>query len=123
MTPDLKLKRWLHCNFICWSPADIGLTVDTPEDGVDALREANESAYVVILMDMQIPNLDGVNATKQIRELLGHRDTPILVMTANAFAEDRARCMDAGMNDFLAKPFHPDVLFSTLLKWLDKRFR
>jgi CheY-like chemotaxis protein len=70
---------------------------------------------------MQMPKLDGLEATRQIRTLADYRDTPILAMTANAFAEDRARCLAAGMNDFLIKPFVPELLFSTLLKYLERR--
>ncbi|MEI7431213.1 MAG: response regulator, partial [Betaproteobacteria bacterium] len=67
------------------------------------------------------PNLNGTGATEKIRELEGHRTTPILAMTANAFAEDKARCMAAGMDDFIIKPMDHPQLFKTLLKWLDQR--
>ena len=100
---------------------DVGLVVDIAEDGVQALRKVRKTSYAAILMDMQMPNLDGVKATQQIRDLPEHRKTPILAMTANAFAEDRARCMEAGMSDFLAKPFHPNALFTILLKWIGRR--
>jgi len=100
-----------------------GLAVDTAEDGAEAVDHARRNTYTVILMDMQMPNLDGLEATRQIRALPGYRDTPILAMTANAFVEDRAGCLDAGMNDFLIKPFNPDMLFSTLIKYLDQRAR
>ena len=96
-----------------------GFIVDTAEDGVEAVAKASETAYAIILMDMQMPNLDGLDATQQIRAIPGQHQTPILAMTANAFAEDRARCIEAGMNDFLVKPFDPEVLYSTLLKWLE----
>jgi PAS domain S-box-containing protein len=100
---------------------DIGLTVDTAEDGLHALGKVRENSYAAILMDMQMPNLDGVEATQKIRELPGCRETPIMAMTANAFVEDKARCLEAGMNDFIVKPFNPDGLYSILLKWLERR--
>jgi PAS domain S-box-containing protein len=100
---------------------DVSLLVDTAADGAEALAMAARTAYAAIFMDMQMPTLDGLAATRQIRLLAGGGETPIIAMTANAFAEDRARCMEAGMNDFLIKPFNPDELFSVLLKWLEKR--
>jgi CheY-like chemotaxis protein len=68
-----------------------------------------------------MPRLNGLEATQQIRGMPGYLETPIIAMTANAFAEDRARCHAAGMNDYLIKPFDPDTLFVTLLKALDPR--
>ena len=100
---------------------DIGLKVSTAEDGEQALLKVREVSYAAILMDMQMPNLDGVKATQQIRELPDCRNTPILAMTANAFVEDKARCLEAGMNDFIAKPFNPEELYAILLKWLERR--
>ncbi|MDD2664752.1 MAG: MASE1 domain-containing protein [Dechloromonas sp.] len=97
-----------------------GLAVDTANDGVQAVNQVRATAYDLILMDMQMPELDGLAATRQIRSIPGRQAIPILAMTANAFNEDRARCMDAGMNDFLAKPVVPEVFFATLLRWLDK---
>ena len=67
-----------------------------------------------------MPNLDGLDATRAIRALPGHIRTPILAMTANAFAEDRQRCIAAGMNDHIPTPVNPDKLFEMLLKWLTR---
>lgn len=99
---------------------EVGLVVDSAEDGVGALEKARENAYAVILMDMQMPNLDGLSASMQIRALSGHRETPIIALTANAFVEDRTRCIEAGMDDFLAKPFRSESLFTTVLKWMGR---
>jgi two-component system sensor histidine kinase/response regulator len=76
--------------------------------------------YTLILMDMQMPNLNGIDATMAIRALPAYAKTPILAMTANAFDEDRQRCLDAGMNDHIAKPVDPDKLYETLLAWLGR---
>ncbi len=96
----------------------VGLIVDTAENGAEAATLAQQSAYAAILMDMQMPAVNGLEATRMIRELSGYRHTPIIAMTANAFAEDKARCVGAGMDDFLIKPFDPNTLYATLLRSL-----
>ena len=99
---------------------EAGIDVDLAENGSEAIGKAQAGRYALIVMDMQIPQIDGVEATRAIRQLPGHRTTPIIAMTANAFAADRERCQAAGMDDFIAKPFVADALFETLLKWLDR---
>jgi PAS domain S-box-containing protein len=100
---------------------DVDLLTDTAEDGEEAIAMARKTDYAAILMDMQMPKLNGVEATRQIRQLPGYQDTPIIAMTANAFAEDKAQCLAAGMNDFLSKPFSPEALFAILLRALSRR--
>jgi CheY-like chemotaxis protein len=99
---------------------DIGLNVDTAENGEQAVAMAAANAYAAILMDMQMPNWTAWTPPgRSARFPAG--GVPIIAMTANAFAEDKARCAsNAGMDDFLAKPFDPNALFSTLLHWLGK---
>ena len=97
---------------------NIGLQVDAAEDGVEAVAMAASRHYDLILMDMQMPRMDGLEATRRIRAMPGLAALPIVAMTANAFAEDRDNCLKAGMNDFLTKPSPPAALFATLLRAL-----
>jgi PAS domain S-box-containing protein len=99
---------------------EVGLVVVLAEDGMQALELARQNRYTLILMDMQMPNLNGVDATKAIRTLPGYEKTPILAMTANAFEEDRKICIEAGMDDHIPKPIDPDKLYETLLEWLEQ---
>jgi len=99
---------------------DVKLAVDTAMDGEQAVRLAQHCGYAVILMDVQMPKMDGLEATRQIRDIPAHRETPIIAMTANVFAEDKARCSEAGMSDFLVKPYEPEALFAILLRSLNR---
>jgi two-component system, sensor histidine kinase and response regulator len=97
---------------------EVGLTVDVAEDGQQAIDLASSNDYDLILMDIQMPNVDGIEATQAIRRMPGHTSVPIIAMTANAFNEDRDICLGAGMNDHLAKPVTPEKMYATLLRWI-----
>ena len=93
-----------------------GLIVHQAGDGGDAVIMARDEAYTVIFMDVQMPRVDGLEATRRIRAIPGCEATPIVAMTANAFAEDKECCLDAGMNDFLVKPYRPEQMFAAMLR-------
>jgi two-component system, sensor histidine kinase and response regulator len=95
-----------------------GLSVDAASDGAQALVLARGKAYDLVLMDVQMPVLDGIEATRQLRTHAQGAQVPVLALTANAFDDDRRRCLAAGMNDFITKPIDVATLFETLLKWL-----
>ena len=101
--------------------AEAGLQTDIAGDGLIAIEKitaAPPGYYALVLMDMQMPRMDGLEATARLRATIPAAALPIIAMTANAFSEDQARCLAAGMNDFIAKPVDTEQLFSTLLRWL-----
>ncbi len=97
---------------------DAGLCVEIAEDGRAAIAKLSAVTYDIVLMDMQMPVMDGIEATRRIRRDLPLAGLPIIAMTANAMASDRAKCIEAGMNDHVAKPIEPDELFRTLQRWI-----
>ena len=97
---------------------DAGFMVDIAENGQVAIEKVQAEGYDLVLMDMQMPVMDGVTATREIRKEARLKDLPIVAMTANAMQGDRDRCMAAGMNDHVAKPIEPEDLWKALLKWV-----
>jgi signal transduction histidine kinase/ActR/RegA family two-component response regulator len=100
---------------------EAGLVVDIAGDGQQAVDAVGRCRYDLILMDMQMPVMDGLSATRAIRAMSGVGQPPIVAMTANAFEEDRQRCIAAGMTDFVAKPVEPELFFAALLRGLSQR--
>ena len=97
---------------------DTGIVVELAEDGLEAFEKVLTNAYDLILMDVQMPHMNGLEAVRAIRDLIPWETKPIVAFTGNTFPEDRIACTEAGMNDFIAKPLNPAFLYATLLKWL-----
>ncbi len=114
---DNDINREVAQDILC----RMNLVVDLAKNGQEAVNKANEFDYDLILMDVQMPVMDGLEATHLIRLLEGKAEIPILAMTANIFLEDRESCRKVGMNDFIAKPINPRKLYLALIHWLSKR--
>jgi CheY-like chemotaxis protein len=117
LVEDNKINQKLALALI----SRLGLTADVAENGHDAVNAAVLKPYALILMDMQMPVMDGIEATKKIRLLNGpNAKTPIIALTANAMKDDQDACLTAGMNDFLTKPINRDNFKACLIKWTAK---
>lgn len=99
-----------------------GCIVGLARNGLEAVRKVQDAVYDLVLMDVQMPILDGLAATKEIRALGRFADLPIIAMTASAMMEDRERCLAAGMNDYVTKPIDPDALFETIQEYYSMRW-
>ena len=117
LAEDNALNQEIACALL----HEVGMTVDVAPNGQRAVEMAGTGRYDLVLMDMQMPIMDGVDATLEIRRVQVRAGLPIVAMTANAMAVDRARCLAAGMDDFLAKPIDPEDLWRCLLRWLAGR--
>ncbi|MFZ2989717.1 PAS domain-containing protein [Ideonella sp.] len=98
----------------------VDLSVSVAHDGVQAVQVASTERFDLILMDVHMPHMDGLAATRAIRQHGASARSPIVAMTASAFEEDRAACMAAGMNDHIVKPVEPQRLYATMLRWLER---
>ncbi len=96
-----------------------GLLVAIADNGAQALELAGSTDFDLILMDVQMPVMDGLEATRQLRKIKSYQYTPIIAMTAHAMDGDREACLQSGMNDYLSKPIDPDILLQMLSNWLE----
>ncbi len=131
---DLELRRRCHGARVLLAEDDAvnrevaiellhaaGVVVDTAVDGRQAVQHALAQPYDLVLMDVQMPVMDGFDATRALRAEPRLTGLPIVALTANAFEEDRRACIAAGMNDFVTKPVDPKLLYATILRWLPQR--
>jgi CheY-like chemotaxis protein len=117
LVEDNELNREVALDLL----GDAGMTIETARDGREALRMLEQQRFDAVLMDCQMPELDGFEATRQLRQRPGLQDLPVIAMTANAMVGDKEKSLAAGMNDHVAKPINVDELFATLAKWVECR--
>ncbi|MEP6790858.1 MAG: response regulator, partial [Ramlibacter sp.] len=117
LVEDNDINQRVACEIL----EDAGFVVEIAGNGQAGLEMAQKASYDIVLMDMQMPVMDGVTATAEMRKVERLAALPIVAMTANAMQRDRQRCMDVGMNDFVIKPIDPDALCETLLRWIKPR--
>ena len=113
LVEDNKFNQQLANALLLRAGVEVGIT----DNGVDALQALETEKFDAVLMDMQMPKMDGLEATRRIRQNPALRDLPVIAMTANAMAGDREICLAVGMNDYLAKPLHDRTMYETLARW------
>lgn len=96
----------------------VDIDVDVADNGQKAIEHVHNNHYDIVLMDIQMPVMDGITATRLLRENLQFQDLPIIAMTAHAMTSDKEKALDAGMNDYVTKPIDPEILYNTLRRWL-----
>ena len=114
LVEDNRVNQDIACEWL----GSMGLTVTTAANGQEALQTLDKASFDAVLMDVQMPVMDGFEATRRIREDLKMADLPVIAMTAHALAGDREKCLKAGMDDYITKPIDPQVLLDTLSKWV-----
>ncbi|MEQ9557824.1 MAG: response regulator [Rhodospirillales bacterium] len=114
LVEDNEINQQVACELL----AGAGIKVEVAGSGREALTKVATQRFDAVLMDIQMPDLDGYEATERIRDDRRHQNLPIIAMTAHAMAEEREKCIVAGMNDHVAKPIDPDRLFDTLARWI-----
>jgi two-component system, sensor histidine kinase and response regulator len=119
LVEDNELNQQVACGLL----EDGGFAIDVAENGQIAVTKVRENSYDVVLMDVQMPVMDGVSATREIRRIPSLQSLPIIAMTANVMESDLKQCTEAGMNDHVSKPIDPAQLFMALLKWIPARER
>ena len=117
LAEDLPLSQEILFEML----GDLHCIVDLAVNGVEAVACARGNRYDLIFLDMQMPNMDGLSAARAIRAMPKHADTPIIALTANAFARDRRACIEAGMNGHIGKPVTPATLAAALGQWIRNR--
>jgi signal transduction histidine kinase/DNA-binding response OmpR family regulator/HPt (histidine-containing phosphotransfer) domain-containing protein len=119
LVEDMPTNQLIACEIL----ESYGITVDTADNGIRALKKLIDdgNSYDVVLMDIQMPEMDGLEATRRLRASARWPDLPIIAMTAHALDTERQRCLDIGMNDFVTKPIDPDGLRDTLIRWRPRK--
>ena len=114
LVEDTKINQLIVAKFLkTWH-----LTIDYASNGIEAIEQARQNKYDLILMDLQMPEMDGYDATHHIRKIEAHADTPIIALTASALVEERERAFEAGVTDYLTKPFSPTELYDKIVDYV-----